>query len=131
MLDALVKDPITVNFPQIDILLADADPAVCDSMCLLFEATGYSVHAVQGLDTLQAWLQDRKPRCLILALELGGVEVLTRLRDQGLTVPAIVTSAQGGVPLAVAAIRAGAFNFLEKPLLDARLLQTVRAALRT
>ena len=41
-----------------------------------------------------------------------------------------LTACRGGVPLAVEAMRAGATDFLEKPLLDARLLQKVRLALK-
>lgn len=127
---ATVNGPARAGYPPIDVLLADRDAAACDGMRLLFEAMGYQVRVVQDAAALEALLQDEAPRCLVLAVELGGVELLAHLREQGLAVPAILTSAQGGIPLAVAAMRAGAQNFLEKPLLDARLLQSVRTALR-
>lgn len=129
-MDAFVNGPCPAGYPQIDVLLADRDAVVCDSMRALLESMGYTVRTVQDAALLETELRQAPPRCLILAAELGGVELLTRLRAQGLNVPAIITSAQGGIPLAVAAMRAGAQNFLEKPLLDARLLQTVRTALR-
>ncbi len=129
-MDALVNGLCPAGYPPIDVLLADRDVAVCDSMRALFESMGYTVHTVQDAAALETELRQAPPRCLVLAAELGGVELLAQLRAQGLSVPAIITSAQGGIPLAVAAMRAGALNFLEKPLLDARLLQTVRTALR-
>ncbi len=129
-MDAFVNGAAPAALPHIDVLLADRDPAVCDSMRILFESLGYTVQIVQDASQLETLVRNHPPRCLVLAAELGGIELLTRLRAQGMPVPAIVTSNQGGIPLAVAAMRAGALDFLEKPLLDARLLQKVRLALK-
>lgn len=115
--------------PGIDVVLADGDVVLCDSLCRLLQSMGYSVQTAHEAAQLEELIRQHKPRCLVLALELDGLDLLARLRAQGLVAPAIVTSVQGSVPLAVAAMRAGALNFLEKPLLGARLLQTVRTAL--
>jgi two-component system response regulator FixJ len=114
---------------RIDIMLVEPDDAVRDSIRLLFETAGFTVCALGDAVQLQALLLDQAPRCLVLAVELqplSGIELLAQLREGGIQIPAIVTSCKGGVPMAVEAMRAGATDFLEKPLMDARLLSIVR-----
>lgn len=123
---------------SIDILLAEPDAAVRDAMRLLFETLGFTVHTTANAGDLENLLRLLTPRCLVLASELGkselgtpgGVALLLQLRERGIAIPAIVTANQGGVPLAVEAMRAGAADFLEKPLLDARLLLAVKRVMK-
>jgi DNA-binding NtrC family response regulator len=61
---------------------------------------------------------------------MSGLDVLARMRERGVQVPAIVISGAGTVDLAVQAIKAGAFDFVQKPIHRERLLLTVRNALR-
>ncbi len=61
---------------------------------------------------------------------LSGLDVLARMRERGMQMPAIVISGAGTVDLAVQAIKAGAFDFVQKPIHRERLLLTVRNALR-
>lgn len=129
-MDAPAHSPVVAPFPQIDVLMADCDLAICHGVRILFESLGYQVQTAMTVDELETLVRLHPPRCLVLNAELGGIELLARLRAQGVKVPAIVTSARGGVPLAVAAMRAGATDFLEKPVLDAHLLQKVRLALQ-
>ena len=124
------NSPSAGVFPPVDVLMADCDLAICHGVRILFESLGYHVQTVQTVAELEMMLQLHPPRCLVLNAELGGIELLARLRSQGVDVPAIVTSDRGGVPLAVAAMRAGAVDFLEKPILDAHLLQKVRLTLK-
>jgi two-component system response regulator FixJ len=60
---------------------------------------------------------------------LDGVELLRRLRAQGFGRPAVVMTAHGDVPTAVQAMRAGAFDFIEKPFDDEGLLAILKEAL--
>lgn len=114
---------------RIDILLAEPDEAVRDSMQVLFETVGFAVESARDAGQVEALLLQQPPRCLVLASEFtphGGIALLSQLREHGFNVPAIITACRGGVPLAVEAMRAGATDFLEKPLLDARLLLAVK-----
>ncbi|MEI9891832.1 MAG: response regulator [Caulobacteraceae bacterium] len=61
--------------------------------------------------------------------EMDGLTMLERLRQKGVTLPVIVMTGHGDVPMAVAAMKAGAADFLEKPFDDELFLATVREAL--
>lgn len=61
--------------------------------------------------------------------KMGGMAVLERLRAQGCTLPVIVVTAHAHVPLAVRAMKAGAFDFIEKPYNDEIMLERIQAAL--
>jgi two-component system response regulator FixJ len=62
---------------------------------------------------------------------MDGVELLRRLRAAGLTRPVLVMTSHGDIALAVSAMKAGAFEFIEKPFDDEAMLSAVRAALET
>lgn len=60
---------------------------------------------------------------------MSGIELVRRLRERGDTVPVIVITGHGDVPLAVEAMRAGAVDFIEKPFEHEMLLASIRSAL--
>ena len=60
---------------------------------------------------------------------LSGVELLRQLRDRQVSIPVIMITGHGDVPLAVEAMKIGAMDFLEKPFDDEALLASVRSAL--
>lgn len=60
---------------------------------------------------------------------MDGVELLSRLREAGFLRPVLVMTSHGDIALAVRAMKAGAFEFLEKPFDDEAMLSAVRAAL--
>lgn len=77
-------------------------------------------------------LDDIDPSCVITDLRLpviDGVDLIRRLRARGSNCPIIVISGQGDILQAVAAMKAGAADFIEKPFQNAVLLEAVRAAI--
>jgi two-component system response regulator FixJ len=60
---------------------------------------------------------------------IDGLELIRRLRARGITLPVIVLTGHGEVPLAVEAMKAGALDFIEKPFDDSAFLDAIRAAL--
>jgi two-component system response regulator FixJ len=60
---------------------------------------------------------------------MSGIDLLRKLKSDGVTVPVIVMTGHGDVPLAVEAMKLGAFDFIEKPFDDDALLMSVRGAL--
>ena len=121
------------NVQHTDILVVDPDMAIGEGMQLLFGTAGFISSAVNTADAALEAVGALGPRCLVIAAEMSpttGIDLLIQLRHRGIDTPAIIIASRGDVPAAVAAIRAGATDFLEKPMLDARLLQTVRRILQ-
>jgi two-component system response regulator FixJ len=62
--------------------------------------------------------------------EMDGLELVRRLGDAGVRLPVIVMTGHGDVPLAVEAMKAGVFDFIEKPYADGVMLSSIRLALQ-
>jgi len=60
---------------------------------------------------------------------MSGIDLVHRLKGEGLTAPVILITGHGDVDMAVAAIKVGAFDFIEKPFDEARLLASIRNAI--
>ena len=63
--------------------------------------------------------------------EMSGLELVRKLKERGVTLPIIVITGHGDVPLAVEAMRAGVIDFIEKPFDDEVLVRSIRMALDT
>ena len=61
--------------------------------------------------------------------EMSGLDLVRRLKERGVTLPVVVITGHGDVPLAVEAMRAGVIDFIEKPFDDEVLLRSIRMAL--
>ncbi|HQF30598.1 MAG TPA: response regulator [Hyphomicrobiales bacterium] len=101
------------------------------TLVALFEAAGFSVATFSSGEAFLA--AERRPAkgCIILDMNLpdcSGLEILKALGAAGDERPVVVVSAQADIPTAVAAIKEGAVDFIEKPLDDANLLVNVCAA---
>jgi len=110
----------------------DDDEAVRDSLATLLKLVGFRVRTWSSPADFLDSRATREPGCLLVDIrmpEMDGLDVLARLREQGATIPVIVMTGHGDVPLAVRAMRSGAVDFLEKPLARAQLLTSIRAAL--
>ncbi|TWB41761.1 response regulator transcription factor [Nitrospirillum pindoramense] len=118
--------------PDPVIAVLDDDAAVRDSLRLLLMASGYQVAAFPSpLDFLDS---DAPARCACLVVDvrmpgLTGLEVQERLVVAGSTLPVIIMTGHGDVPLAVAAMKAGAVDFIEKPFEEETLLASIQSAL--
>ena len=92
---------------------------------------------VRGFTSVQAFLEAYRPEgnaCLVLDVampELDGLELQRRLTNQGVLIPVIFLTGHGDIPMSVRAMKAGAADFLAKPVDAAALIQAVRSALRT
>jgi len=114
------------------ILIVDDEPAILATMAPLLRARGYDVAtATSGYAALEA--VDRQPPQLVI-LDLGlpdldGVDVCRRLRE-GRSVPIVVLSARGAEQDKVAALDAGADDYVTKPFGAEELLARIRVVLR-
>jgi len=114
------------------ILIVDDEPSILATMAPLLRARGYDVStATSGHAALEA-VERQPPQLVILDLglpDLDGIEVARRLRE-GRAVPILVLSARGAEQDKVAALDAGADDYVTKPFGSEELLARVRAALR-
>lgn len=118
--------------PEHPIYLVDDDPAVRDSLSVLLEVEGFQVVAFESAETfLAAWTPGRRGGLLLDVRMPGmdGLELLERLHRLDPALPVVVMTGHGDVPLAVRAMKAGALDFVEKPLAQPTLLEAVRALL--
>lgn len=118
----------------VDVLIVETDTAIADSLVFLLETANVRAISVPSPELALQWIETCHPSCVLIAQELGedtGIALLTRMRQNKLNTPAIIMAGKSDVRMAVMAMRAGATDFLEKPLTDARLLSVVRDILRS
>ncbi|MDE2208512.1 MAG: response regulator transcription factor [Betaproteobacteria bacterium] len=112
--------------------VVDDDNAVRDSLSLLLGLRGYATRTFASGDAFLAEIDASASGCVLLDLRMPGVEglaVQSALATRGIGMPIIVLTAHGDAASARAALKAGAFEFLEKPVDDALLGKTIEAAL--
>jgi FixJ family two-component response regulator len=110
------------------IYLVDDDEALRDSLVWLLESQGFKVEAFASAEAfLRVWRPEFNG-CLLLDVRMpgmSGLELHERLRAHYCTLPVIFITGHGDVPMAVAALKKGAIDFIEKPFNDAELLRLV------
>ncbi|MEA2870183.1 MAG: hypothetical protein QOH67_159 [Hyphomicrobiales bacterium] len=117
------------------ILIVDDDPVQRRLLENMARRFGYDVMVVDGGDAAVALLtgtEGARIDCVVLDLvmpDLDGYGVLARMRDAGLSTPVIVQTAHGGIDTVVSAMRAGAVDFVVKPVGVERLQVSLRNAL--
>ena len=116
------------------VFVVDDDPAVRDSLSLLLETEGLSVECHESAESfLAAYRQDRTG-CLVLDVRMhrmSGPELQAELVRRGSQLPIIFLTAHGDIPMTVRAMKAGARDFLTKPINGTELLDRVHAVLRS
>src|SRR5580692_8653192 len=119
------------------ILIVDDDPVQCRLLENMLQKSGYEAIVLDNGDaalTLLGGADGAGIDCVILDLvmpNLDGLGVLARLRQAAINVPVIVQTAHGGIDNVVSAMRAGAIDFVVKPVGVERLLVSLRNALNT
>ncbi len=128
------RAPVTTQAAPVEklVYLVDDDEAVRDSLRWLLEGNGFGV---QTYASAEAFLQAYDPEpyaCLVLDVRMNGmsgIELHDELLRRGQDLPLIFMTGHGDVPMAVARMKLGAVDFLEKPFDDQQLCRTVAQAL--
>lgn len=110
----------------------DDDAGVRDSLAFLLATAGLAVRTHESAVAFLKALPEAEDGCVVTDVrmpEIDGIELQSRLRAQGSTLPVVVMTGHGDIALAVAAMKAGAMDFIEKPFDDEALLAAVRVAL--
>jgi two-component system response regulator FixJ len=111
------------------IAVVDDDPAVRDSLATIFDMEGFGVRTYAGGDEFLANAQEAVPHCLLLDVHMpvrSGLDVLEAIGGARYPAPIVMISGQGDIPMAVAAIKAGAHDFIEKPFEADAVIRRVR-----
>ncbi|MBM7116614.1 response regulator transcription factor [Archangium primigenium] len=114
------------------VFVVDDDPSVLRSLGRMFEVEGYAVECFVHPRRMLALPPWTGPGCVVMDLrmpELNGLELQEALRRAGWAQPIIFISGHGDVPTAVRAMKAGAVDFLPKPVTNEELLAAVERAL--
>jgi two-component system, LuxR family, response regulator FixJ len=112
--------------------IIDDDAAMRDSLAFLLGAIGLSVRVHESAQAFLQELGSVEGGCVVTDVRMPGIdgfELLHLLQEMGKGLPVIVMTGHGDVPLAVKAMRLGAFDFVEKPFDDEIMIDAVRSAL--
>jgi two-component system, LuxR family, response regulator FixJ len=113
------------------VIVIDDHESVRDSLRALLESENFRVLAFPGAKAYLA-SEGAAGDCLVVDVrmpEMSGLDLQEELSRRQVPIPVIVMTGHGDVPLAVRAMKAGAFDFLEKPFDDEALLASIRRAL--
>jgi len=113
------------------IYLVDDDPAIRDALGLFLENEGYNVTQLTAARDLLDAVNDGNRAVIVLDQylnDMSGLDVQAELINLGIEWPVIFISGSGDIALSVKAMKAGALDFLEKPVSNEDLLASVESA---
>lgn len=112
--------------------MIEADPGASDSVTTVLGTAGVSVQCFTSADSFFDLYVPGTATCLISAAQLPGGDVLDvqkKLAHMKSRLPVIILTGRGDIPLAVAAMKNGAIDFIEEPFDAERLLRSVKIGL--
>jgi FixJ family two-component response regulator len=115
------------------VFIVDDDAAVRDGLGLLCETAGLQVSCHASAESFLESFRPDQSGCLVLDVRMGGMsgpELHAELNRRGSHLPIVYLTAHGDIPMTVRAMKAGAADFLTKPVDGAEFLEHVQAALR-
>jgi two-component system, LuxR family, response regulator FixJ len=118
--------------PDQTVFVIDDEEAVRDSMRMMLERCGYRVRVFASAEDFLAAYHSSATGCVVCDVRLGGqsgLELQRELDRRKCPLPVILITGHGDVEMAVAAVKRGAFDFIEKPFEDGRLYTSVAQAL--
>lgn len=113
------------------VFVVDDDPAICESLCNLMESAGLVTRQFASAEEFLEAYSPEFAGCLVLDVRLpgmSGMELQSELVRSGLSLPVIVMTGHGDIPMVRNALKAGAVEFLTKPFQDEELLTAIQQA---
>jgi two-component system response regulator FixJ len=114
------------------VFVIDDEEAVRDSMRMMLERAGYNVRAFASAEEFLEAHDTSVTGCIVCDVRLGGqsgLDLQHELNRRSCALPVILITGHGDVEMAVAAVKRGAVDFIEKPFEDERLYTSVAQAL--
>lgn len=115
------------------IYVVDDDTNLLERLRILIESAGYRCQTFTDAEQFIEAYHNGTPGCLVLDVYLPGVsgeELHADMIRRGIKLPVIFLTAHATIPMAVRTLKAGAFDFLTKPVSDEQLLETIRSVLQ-
>ena len=115
------------------VFIVDDDAAIRDSLSLMIEQENIAVQAFDSAETFLAAYQPECCGCAIVDIRMSGMDGLElhkALLKRNILLPIIFLTGHGDIPMSVQAIKAGAVDFLTKPVTREKLLNSIRAAIQ-
>ena len=116
------------------IALIEDDEAVLRSLSMLLAKRGHQVMSYGSAEEFLEALAGNPPLCVVSDIRMpgmSGLELHQRLSRSNPTLPVILITGHGDIAMAVDAIKQGAFDFVEKPFDDERLMARIQAAIES
>jgi two-component system, LuxR family, response regulator FixJ len=114
------------------IFVVDDQEAVREALGEMLRTFGYQVETYPSADAFLATAEGPRAGCIVADVRMpgmDGIELVRELARRGIPLPVVLISGHADVPMAVAAIKAGAADFIEKPLDDQHLLSAINRCL--
>jgi FixJ family two-component response regulator len=114
------------------VFLVDDDDALRKATSRLLGANGFRVRPFSSAEAFLAEYEPGESGCLLLDLHMpgqSGLELQRTLLDRGVALPIVFLTGHGDVPASVTAMKSGAIDFLQKPVEEERLIETLETAL--
>ena len=118
--------------PSAIVFVVDDDASVRKSTERLVRSMGFAVQTFASAREFLAAAREDAPSCLVLDVRMpgfGGLDLQRALVESGIDVPIVFITGHGSIPMTVRAMKAGAVEFLTKPVRQRELLAAVRAAI--
>ena len=115
------------------VFIVDDDAAIRDSLSLMIEQENIAVQAFDSAETFLAAYQPECCGCAIVDIRMSGMDGLDlhkALLKRNILLPIIFLTGHGDIPMSVQAMKAGAVDFLTKPVTREKLLNSIRAAIQ-
>lgn len=116
-----------------NVYVIDDDSAMRDSLAFLLDSVGFEVKLFENAADFLEARSGLRFGCVVSDVRMpgiDGIDLLRRLKANASTLPVIIMTGHGDIPLAVEAIKLGAQDFVEKPFEDDRLIGAIEAALQ-
>jgi FixJ family two-component response regulator len=125
--------PDTQNLSIMTVFLVDDDASVRRALARLIKSAGHHVESfASAREFLDSGCNSDGPRCLVLDVQmpgLSGLDLQRELQAPDMKLPIIFITGHGDVPTSVRAMKAGAVDFLQKPVKDKDLLKAIEQSL--
>ncbi len=114
------------------IYVIDDQQSVRDALSEMLSVFGFDIEKFESVDAFLKALDATRPACIVADVRMpgtDGIELVRQLAGRGATLPVILISGHADIPMAVAAIKAGAEEFIEKPVDDTQLVAAINRGL--